>query len=281
MQPKRLPNYSAPVPELSLSFPRVWVEFDDPDDAENLYRCDLTWLTSNWHCVYGSGCQGIVAGRPEMGCCALGAHFTDEEDEGRVAEAVKELDASSWENYEVGRKDWLEENEDGERHTRLLGGGCVFQNSPGFAGGGGCALHHLAIRKGVSLASVKPDVCWQLPIRRDYEWREVPDGSRRFVITIEEYTRNGWGPGGKDLNWYCTSNTEAHTAALPVFITEKDTLVELMGKPAYKILARHCEARLAALTAARRAAAHRADPAQVKALLEGMGAHPADRAELD
>jgi hypothetical protein len=36
------------VPEVPLDFPRAWVEFDDPADETQRYRCDLTWLASRW-----------------------------------------------------------------------------------------------------------------------------------------------------------------------------------------------------------------------------------------
>jgi len=72
------------VPEVDLVFPRAWVEFADPGDAGQVFRCDLTWLTSRWTCIFGSGCRGIYAGRPDDGCCTLGAHFSDKADEKRV-----------------------------------------------------------------------------------------------------------------------------------------------------------------------------------------------------
>lgn len=263
--------------ELKLTFARAWVEFDDPEDLENLFRCDLTWLTSSWNCIYGQGCQGITKGRAENGCCSLGAHFSDADDEKRVAKFVDKLTPALWQNIEIGKKKWTEKDEDGDKKTRVVDGGCIFLNKPDFPGGGGCALHNLATKNGKSITKTKPDVCWQLPIRRDYEWRELPDGTKRYVITIEEYTRAGWGAGGHDLNWYCTSNTEAHVATKPVYITERDTLIELMGKPGYDILVKHCESRMAALTAARRIAAKGGDPKEVKAILDGLASHPADR----
>src|SRR5206468_3102076 len=74
--------------EVGLDFTRAWVEFPDPADDEQAFRCDLTWLTSRWNCIFGRGCQGIEAGRPNDGCCTLGAHFSDEDDEARVAKHV-------------------------------------------------------------------------------------------------------------------------------------------------------------------------------------------------
>ncbi|MFD6812527.1 hypothetical protein ACFWEN_43550, partial [Streptomyces anthocyanicus] len=82
--------------EQGLDFPRAWVEFADPADEEQVFRCDLTWLTSRWTCVFGSGCQGIQAGRAADGCCTLGAHFSDEDDEKRVAEHVARLTPELW-----------------------------------------------------------------------------------------------------------------------------------------------------------------------------------------
>ena len=63
-------------------------------------------------------------------------------------------------------------------------------------------------------------------------------------VSIGEYDRRGWGPGGHDLDWYCTGNTEAHVAPEPLYITSAAELTELMGKAAYDELARHCEAHL-------------------------------------
>ena len=51
----------------------------------------------------------------------------------------------------------------------------------------------------------KPDVCWQLPIRRSYRTVERPDDTSYLEVTIAEYDRRGWGPGGHDLDWYCSS----------------------------------------------------------------------------
>ena len=48
------------------------------------------------------------------------------------------------------------------------------------------------------------------------------------------------GAGGHDLDWYCTSNTEAHIGARPVYLSNRDELVELMGKNAYAVLAELC-----------------------------------------
>ncbi|MBA8948135.1 hypothetical protein ACWDY7_33880 [Streptomyces calvus] len=244
------PQGPGPAPvddEQGLDFARAWVEFPDPADDEQVFRCDLTWLTSRWNCIFGSGCQGIQAGRADDGCCTLGAHFSDEDDEKRVAEHVARLTPDIWQHHAEGtRNGWISEDEDGDRQTRPFQGSCIFQNRPGFAGGMGCSLHILALMEGREPLETKPDVCWQLPVRRTYDWIDRPDDTRVLQVSIGEYDRRGWGPGGHDLHWWCTSATSAHGAGEPVYVSYRAELTELMGKAGYDRLVELCEQRLAA-----------------------------------
>ena len=238
--------------------PRIWVEFPDPDDAGQRFRCDLTWLTSSWMCIYGNGCQGIYADRPDDGCCTLGAHFTEEDDYERVAAVAVDLGPDEWQYRDVAyrkgllRKDSWTEQEDGATKTKVVDGACIFLNRPGFPGGMGCALHQHAVLQGLPPTSLKPEVCWQLPIRRSYRTVELADATSYLEVTITEYDRRGWGPGGHDLDWYCSGNPDAHVGREPVYRSSKVELVELMGETAYEELVVRCEAHLRAVTAARR-----------------------------
>jgi hypothetical protein len=252
------------VPEVDLVFPRAFVEFVDPADADQWFRCDLTWLTSSYTCIFGQGCPGIYAEAPDVGCCTLGAHFSDRADEKRVAAYVDQLTPDQWQFHpgrKVRRDDWVEKDEDGERKTRTHEHdgqqACVFANRPGFEGGAGCALHGLALAQGREPLETKPDVCWQLPIRRTFREVERPDGTGYLEVTIAEYDRRGWGPGGHDLDWYCSGNTEAHVAVEPLYVTYAPELVELMGAEAYDALVEHCEAHVRSRSAL---ALHPADP---------------------
>jgi len=232
------------VPEVDLDFPRAWVEFLDPADRDQVFRCDLTWLTSSWTCIFGSGCAGIFKERPDDGCCTLGAHFADKKDEKRTMRFARELTAKTWQYH--GTKKLVEVDDEGARKTRVVDGACVFLNRPGFAGGEGCSLHALALQTGRHPLETKPDVCWQLPIRRTYDRVTRTDGTQVLVVSIGEYDRRGWGPGGHDLDWYCSGNTEAHVGREPVYLSNAPELTELMGEAAYTELARLCEQRLAA-----------------------------------
>jgi hypothetical protein len=258
------------VPEVDLVFPRAFVEFVNPADESEVMRCDLTWLTSSYTCIFGQGCPGIYADAPDVGCCTLGAHFADKDDEKRVAGFVDMLDDNLWQQKPVGRavrkKDWIETDDDGERKTRTteVDGqqACVFHNRADFApstggGGAGCALHALAYVIGKNPLETKPDVCWQLPIRRTFRNVERQDGTSYTEVSITEYDRRGWGPGGHDLDWYCSGNTEAHVGVEPVYVSNEAELTELMGKAAYDELVRHCDAHVRSRSAL---ALHPADP---------------------
>ena len=89
-------------------------------------------------------------------------------------------------------------------------------------------------------------MCWQLPIRRGYDRVTRTDGSSVLVVTIGEFDRRGWGPGGHDLQWYCSGATEAHVGKEPVYVSNAPELIALMGQAAYAKLARLCEQRLGA-----------------------------------
>ncbi|WP_182379048.1 hypothetical protein [Nocardioides sp. WS12] len=252
------------MPEVPLVFPRAWVEFQNPADETEVLRCDLTWLTSNFTCIFGSGCAGIYADSPDVGCCTLGAHFADKEDEERVAGFVEQLTPEQWQHHPgrpVKRKDWVEKDDDGERKTRAhkVDGqnSCVFANRENFHAGAGCALHGLALDQGRNPLETKPDVCWQLPIRRTFREVERMDGSSYTEVCITEYDRIGWGPGGHDLDWYCSGNTEAHVGMEPVYISNEAELVALMGRKGYDQLVVHAEAHLRSRSAL---ALHPADP---------------------
>jgi hypothetical protein len=237
------------VKEVPLGFPREWIEFYDPNDEDHLIRADLTWLLSRWSCIYGMGCKGIIAGRSVEGCCSHGAFFTDKDDEQRVRASVKKLSPETWEHHRKGFKNWTEVDELEDKPARRTAtqpdGPCVFQNSPGFPGGAGCALHGQALRDGVHPLEYKPDVCWQLPIRRDQKWVNRPDDTKILVTSIGEFDRRGWGSGGHDLDWWCTSSPDAHVGKELVFESYGPELAALLGDKAYAELARHCRERSA------------------------------------
>lgn len=246
---------AAPVPEVPLDFAREWYEFVDPDDSDHVITADLTWLLSRWNCVFGTpACHGIIASRPSDGCCTHGAYLSDEEDREKLAAGVAMLTKDDWQFFDLGPADdpldeggYLVEADDLEGEpalkTRLHDGACIFLNRPGFPAGQGCSLHSMALRKGLEPLTVKPEVCWQLPMRREEEWVTRPDDTEVLKTTITEFDRRGWGEGGHDLDWYCSGSPEAHTGAKQVFESYRPELVELIGENAYEVLAAACRRR--------------------------------------
>ena len=114
-----------------------------------------------------------------------------------------------------------------------MDGACVFLNRPGFAGGQRLrAAPAWRCESGVHPLTTKPDVCWQLPVRREQEHVERPDGTTSEAAgTIGEFDRRGWGPGGADLHWWCTGAPLAHVSREP--LVERPTrpeLTELIGE---------------------------------------------------
>ncbi len=232
--------------ETPLDITRRWVEFVDPANSDQVLRCDLTWLTSRWTCIFGRGCPGVYATRPDDGCCTHGAHFSDSEDEERVRRFAARLGPRDWQLRAEGRRGGIvETDEDGERKTRVVDGACVFLNRRGFRGGTGCALHRYALRTGKHPLETKPDVCWQVAIKRAYRTVERSDGTSYLEITITEYDRRAWGSGGHDMDWYCSGSPDAHVAADPLYVSCERELRELIGDKAYAELAAHCDAYLA------------------------------------
>ena len=169
---------------MALDFPRTWVEFTDPADSETVIRADVTWLMSRWTCIFGRGCLGIDSSRPDDGCCVHGAHFSEKADRKRVASWVEKLSPEQWQHHRTGEKKGWTVKEDGEHKTRVVKGACIFHNDEDFPGGSGCALHHLATAEGVSFIETKPEVCWQLPLRRSYENRAIEDGTEASGVEL-------------------------------------------------------------------------------------------------
>src|SRR5262249_45604765 len=146
---------------------------------------------------------------------------SDRKDRDHIVKMARGLDPSVWEFAKVGRKKGIYakvgKDEDGkpEWRTRLVDGACIFLNRPGFPTGPGCALHQEAMRRGVHHSDLKPEVCWQLPLRRVDEEQE--DGT--VVSRLTEFGREGWGEGGQDFARWCTESPEAFGAAQPVYVT--------------------------------------------------------------
>jgi hypothetical protein len=226
-----------------LSSPREWVSIEDPEE-ERLWLFDVTFLTSRWTCIYGNGCQGVLTEpAPEIvqGCCSYGAHFTDEADIARVKAAAKTLTAEQWQFKAEGARGVINRKRNGEVLSRLVDDACIFLNRPGFAGGPGCAFHRAAIDRGIPHADLKPDVCWQLPLRR---YDETDEETGRVTSTVTEWTREHWGEGGEEFAWWCTEAPEAFVGHQEVYKELDAELIGIAGTAVYEELVAYLDRRM-------------------------------------
>ena len=218
-----------------------WVSFED-ERLEQTWVFDVTFLESNWSCIFGGGCQGVLTGPSEelvQGCCSYGAHFVDDKDRRRVELAAKRLTADQWQFKSRAKDGTTRVKKNGEMVTRLVKDACIFLNRPDFHRGAGCALHVLAMDAGESYIPLKPDVCWQLPLRRD----EEIDDEGRHTTTIRQWDRRHWGAGGQEFHWWCTEAAEAFQGATRVVDSMKDELVAMVGPRTYERLYGYLENR--------------------------------------
>lgn len=221
-----------------------WFSFEDAEE-DRTWVFDVTFLLSPWTCVFGRGCQGVLTGpAPELvqGCCSYGAHFTGDDDVARVSAAALTLTPGQWQFRAEGRRRGVvKEDASGDTVTRMVKGACIFLNRVGFAAGPGCALHLGALERGERPLDAKPDVCWQLPLRREDE--AADDG--HVTSTVRQWDRRHWGAGGFEFHWWCTDAPEAFVGHQPVYREMEAELVELVGEGVYGQVAAYLDERAA------------------------------------
>lgn len=227
-----------------------WLSFEDAGE-DRTWVFDVTFLLSRWACLYGQGCQGVLTGpAPEMeqGCCSYGAHFSDGADVARVEAAAATLSGEVWQHRRRGlapdgavRVVRRAPGTDEQPMTRMVGGACIFLNGPDFAGGAGCALHRAALGRGQAPLELKPDVCWQLPLRRE----DQVDEDGHVTSTVTQWDRRHWGEGGQQFGWWCTEAPEAFSGAAAVYQSMAAELAALVGDELYAELAGYLDRRQA------------------------------------
>lgn len=224
--------------------PYAWVvalEPLDDDDLEVVETAEVTWrfdtafLRSNWTCIWGQGCLGILAEPAEelqQGCCSVGAEIDGHDERRRITSLAATLDPERFQFHAAAEADGVC-NEAGT-NTRLVDDACIFLNRPGFAGGEGCALHLAAVRDDESPIDWKPSVCWQLPVRVD--WEDAEGG--RETATVRRWQRPDWEDDGDPMAWCCTEGERAFVGESPVVESLAEELEAIVGPEVYVELRR-------------------------------------------
>jgi hypothetical protein len=214
----------------------VNARIEEVDDGDTVWRFDRSFLTSNWTCIWGRGCKGILAEPAEhlgQGCCSIGAELGDVDEAMLISALAATLSPERFEHHADALADGIF-RDDTRSHTRVVDGACIFFNHPGFAGGAGCALHLEALALDESPIDWKPSVCWQLPIKVDWELQD--DGVE--VATVRGWTRADWGDDGEPMAWCCTEEPETYIGERPVFESLGHELEEIVGSTVYVELRR-------------------------------------------
>ena len=212
------------------------VEHEEIREGDTVWRFDRGFLRSNWTCIWGRGCQGILDQPAEHlghGCCSVGAELSDADEAMTVSALAATIDAALWQHSAAVDADDV--FSDATRtNTKVVDGACIFLNRPGFEGGAGCALHLSALAFGESPTDWKPSVCWQLPIKVD--WEMQPDGIEH--ATVRAWQRRDWGDEGETMAWLCTEETAAYVGTESVVESLAAEFTALAGHEVYVELRR-------------------------------------------
>jgi hypothetical protein len=209
------------------------------DGGETVWRFERSFLTSNWTCIWGRGCKGILPVPAEQlhhGCCSVGADLGDIEEARLIAANTSVLRPERFEHHADAAAGGIF-SADAPLHTRVVDGACIFLNRVGFPGGEGCALHLGAIEFGESPVDWKPSVCWQLPIH--VEWQ--PRDAQTEVATVRRWSRADWGIEGRTMAWCCTEEPEAYVGGERVVDSLAEEITAIVGEPVYVELRRRLD----------------------------------------
>lgn len=221
--------------------------FDPADDGHIVeittedtdWRFDREFLNSNWTCIWGRGCLGILDEPAEslnQGCCSVGAEFGDADEAMLISAMAAMLDPDQFQFSSQAATDGIFSDER-RVNTRVIDGACIFLNRPGFIGGEGCALHLAAVASEESPLDWKPSVCWQLPIRVD--WQPLERG--REQATVRRWSRADWGDEGTTMAWCCTEGERAYVGDGRVVDTLAEELTGIIGNEVFVELRRRLE----------------------------------------
>lgn len=209
---------------------------EEIEDGETLWRFDTSFLRSNWTCIWGRGCLGILEEPAEhlgQGCCSIGADLDGVDEARNIGALAATLDPAHFEHHAAASEGGIF-SDDTRTATRVVDGACIFLNRPDFPGGAGCALHLEAVRSGESPIDWKPSVCWQLPIKVDWE---AGEGGTE-VATVRRWERRDWGTDGEPMAWCCTEGERAYVGERPVIESLGEELEAIVGSTVFVELRR-------------------------------------------
>ena len=203
-------------------------DFEEIATSETIWRFEKDFLTSHWTCIWGRGCKGIgetANTENGHGCCSVGAELDDEDEALNLSANAAFVTTSLFQFHEEAARGGVFRDEK-RNATRVVEGACIFLNRPGFEGGAGCALHLAAQHFEESPIDWKPSVCWQLPIKVDWELGE----GNTEIATVRRWSRKDWGDDGDPMAWCCTEGPEAYVGDQRVVDSLSGELTAIVGE---------------------------------------------------
>lgn len=216
-------------------------EFVEVDAGDTLWRFERRFLASNWTCIWGRGCHGIGTARAAhlgRGCCSLGAELDGLDEARNVAALAATMSPDRFQFHAEAAAGGVFADET-YTNTRVVDGACIFLNRPDFVGpdgvvAAGCALHLAALDADESPIDWKPSVCWQLPVKVDWEMR----ADDVEVATVRGWQRRDWGDDGDTMAWCCTEEPEAFVGERPVIESLAEEIASIAGDEVFVELRR-------------------------------------------
>jgi hypothetical protein len=206
-------------------------DYEEIDAGETIWRFEKDFFTSNWTCIWGKGCKGIDVAEDttkNFGCCSLGCELDGVEEAMNLSAYAAMIPQHLFQFSAEAKTNGIFANEKNSA-TRVIDGACIFLNRNGFSGGTGCALHLGALHFEESITEWKPSVCWQLPIKVDWEMRE----DNVEVATVHRWDRKAWGEVGDDMAWCCTEGSEAYCGESRVIDSLSEEIAGIVGEPVF------------------------------------------------
>jgi hypothetical protein len=209
-------------------------------EGDRLWRFERRFLSSNWSCIWGRGCLGIeTEPNPDSGhgCCSWGAQMDTVDEAMNLSAMAAMIPEHLFQHRPLAETDGIFSDET-RTNTRVVDGACIFLNRPGFSGGAGCALHLAAVEAEELPMDWKPSVCWQLPIKVDWELTDAAGATGNAghgtgiaeVATMRGWQRTDWGEDGATMAWCCTEGPEAYVGEMPVIDSLGAEIAEIVGE---------------------------------------------------
>ena len=262
----------------SYAGPVDWLTVWNDDDGYTT-RVNLSFLASNWKCIYGQGCPGIFPKSattiaPDIACCMDGFYMVDQDDYNTVDKHVGMLTPDDWDSelqreytrtgkWAIARRPFTgdDEEDDGKSNvkSRVIRGGCIFANradgSVGSTGKIGCAFLHMGNRLNAGEHDIfdnseehknyMPHVCSTVPIKTYWndagEW--VIDAWSVDMWRIDRWPFDEDGASDSFTHWWCVDSADAYVAKDMVVDRMRRELIDYLGDELYETVRSSIHAR--------------------------------------